>query len=451
MNTAIPRNGLVLAALASGFVMASLDSTVVNVATVAIGDDFGSSISSLTWVVDSYVLSFAALLLLAGSLATSFGSRRLYLIGMCVFLAASIGCATAPNEGWLIAARALEGLGAALFMPSSLALLIGTFTNPGQRAKMLGLWSAMVAASAAIGPTVGGLLVSSASWRSIFLINIPVVLLGIFLTLKVIPATKGNAVAISPLGHLLLLCTVAAAAYLLIQGHSTGLTDGSALAAIAIFFGGGGLLILQQRRSRAQLLPWRLFTRPGFAIPNIVGFLYSGSLYGSLYLMGIFFQEARHLSAFEAGLQLLPMTACFPLGNIIYTRIHHRVSNETIMMCCLLQAGVASLTLLFVQAGTPYWHIALALGLANSGAGLVTAAMTAATVKAAGDEHANHAGAALNTNRQLGVLVGIAVVGLVLQLNSDWYQGFHGAIWLIAAGYLLASLCAGTARRFAKP
>ncbi len=148
MSSSARHTGLVLAALASGFVMASIDATVVNVAAVSIRASFGSTLSELTWVVDVYVLTFASLLLLAGSLATAFGSRRLYLLGMIVFLVASIACAVAPSEAILIGARAVEGVGAALFMPSSLALLVGTFTEAGQRAKMLGLWSAMVATSA---------------------------------------------------------------------------------------------------------------------------------------------------------------------------------------------------------------------------------------------------------------------------------------------------------------
>ena len=123
--------------------------------------------------------------------------------------------------------------------------------------------------------------------------------------------------------------------------------------------------------------------------------------------MGLFFQNARHVSPMEAGLQLLPMTMCFPLGNILYTRIHHRISNAAIMSVCLSVAGVATLLLIGVDRETPYWLLALVLGIANSGAGLVTASMTAATVAAAGDRHANHAGAILNANRQLGVLVGV--------------------------------------------
>lgn len=435
-------SALVLAALATGFVMASVDATVVNVAAVDIGRSLGSSLTGITWVVDVYVLTFASLLLLGGALATAYGSKRLYLIGMDVFLLASIGCAVAPNEATLIAARAAEGAGAALFMPSSLALLVGMFGEPVQRARMLGLWSAMVATSAALGPSLGGFLVSALGWRSIFLINIPVVIAGIALTMRVIPGTTGTGRRVSPVGNALFFVTVASGSFVLIQGHSSGFGAPRILAAVVLVVVAAAVLTAHQMRASEPMMPWRLFARRSFSGVNAVGFLYSGALYGCLYLMGLFFQNARHVGALEAGLQLLPMTVCFPLGNLAYTQIHQRVSDSTMMAACLAIAGIATALLLPVNPSTPYWYLAVVLGLANSGAGLVTASMTAATVKAAGDEHANHAGAVLNTNRQLGILVGVAVIGLILQSTSDWYEGLHSALALVVVMYLLASLIA---------
>jgi DHA2 family methylenomycin A resistance protein-like MFS transporter len=442
MNSSARHTGLVLAALASGFVMASVDATVVNVAAVSIRASFGSTLTGLTWVVDVYVLTFASLLLLAGGLASAFGSRRLYLAGMVVFLVASIGCAIAPSEAMLIAARAVEGIGAALFMPSSLALLVGTFTESGQRAKMLGLWSAMVATAAAIGPSVGGVLVSAFGWRSIFLINVPVVVAGLLLTVRIIPSRPGTGQRVSPVANLLFFVVIASGAYVLIQGRSSGFGARPVMAAAAALVIGSLILVVQQRRAATPIMPWHLFARPSFAIPNIVGFLYSAALYGNLYLLGLFLQNARHVSAFEAGLQLLPMTVCFPLGNIVYTRIHHRASNPAIMTTCLLIAGIATLLLVPAAPSTPYWYIAVTLGAANSGAGLVTASMTAATVQAAGDEHANYAGAVLNTNRQLGVLVGVATIGLILASTNNWYHGLHIAFCVVGGAYLLATIAA---------
>ncbi|WP_265445671.1 MFS transporter [Flexivirga meconopsidis] len=446
-------SALVLAALASGFVMASVDATVVNVAAVDIGKSLQSSLSEITWVVDVYVLTFASLLLLGGALATAYGSRRLYLVGMVVFLVASVGCALAPDEASLIAARAVEGAGAALFMPSSLALLVGMFTEPAQRARMLGLWSAMVATSAAVGPSIGGILVGAFGWRSIFLINIPVVIIGILLTTRVIPSTTGTGRRVSPVGNLLFFLAVAAGSFVLIQGHTSGFDAPPIRIAVVLLVSSAVVLAIHQRQATDPVMPWRLFGRRSFSGVNVVGFLYSAALYGCLYLMGLFFQNARHVSAVEAGLQLLPMTVCFPLGNLVYTKIHHRWSNSAIMAVCLGLAGIATALLLPVDPSTPYWYLAIALGLANSGAGLVTASMTAAIVQAAGDEHANHAGAVLNTNRQLGTLVGVAVIGLVLQSTEDWYRGLHVALGLVAAVYLLASLTAAAThpRRMGSP
>jgi MFS transporter, DHA2 family, methylenomycin A resistance protein len=442
-----PRSGLVLAALASGFVMASIDGTVVSVAASAIARTFDSSLAELSWVVDAYVLTFASLLLLGGGLASSFGSRRLYLTGMGVFFAASITCAVAPTVVVLIGARALEGVGAALFMPSSLSLLVGQFTEPAQRARMLGLWSAMVATSAALGPTLGGVLVGTVGWRSIFLVNLPVVVAGTMLTIRVIPPDAGTGERVSLRGHLLVFVTIASVAYLLIQGDAPGSTPYEVLIASAVLVLSAGALLIQQRRTRLPVLPWYLFLRPPFAVPNIVGFLYSAALYGVLYLMGLFFQNARGVDALHAGLELLPMTIFFPVGNIIYTRIHHRVGNATIMATCLLIAGFATLLLTGTGRDTPYWYLAVGLAVANSGAGLVTASMTAGTVSAAGDNLANHAGAVLNTSRQLGVLVGVAAIGVLLQSSGNWYVGLHLSLGFAAAAYIVAGLVAVTIAR----
>jgi DHA2 family methylenomycin A resistance protein-like MFS transporter len=442
VNTASSHPALTLTALASGFVMASIDSTVVNVAAVSIGQSFGSSLDVLTWVVDVYVLTFASLLLLGGSLATVFGSRRLYLTGLVVFLGASLICAAAPDPVILIAARAVQGIGAAMFMPSSLSLLVTRFTEPRERARMLGLWSAMVATSAAIGPTLGGVLVSAFGWRSIFLINIPVVVAGIALTLRFIEDDAGTPQRISPTGHLTLLAAVASASFVLIEGHSSGFHTPLILGAAGLLIVSAVVLVVQQRRTSRPVMPWALFHNRAFAIPNLVGFLYSGALYGGLYLMGLFFQNARHATPLETGLQLLPMTVFFPLGNVLYTRIYHRVSNAGIMTVCLLLAGAATLLLVRVDAQSPYWYLAVALGIANSGAGLVTASMTAATVAAAGDRHASYAGAVLNTNRQVGVLVGVAVIGLIIQANANWYGGLHVSVAVVGGTYLAAAVAA---------
>lgn len=424
--------------------MASIDSTVVNVTTVSIGESFGSTTAMLTWIVDAYVLTYASLLLLGGSLATSFGSRRLYMLGMGVFLAASLGCAVAPSPVFLIGARAVQGIGAAMFMPSSLSLLIAQFTEPSRRARMLGLWSAMVATAAAIGPSLGGVLIGSFGWRSIFLINIPVVVVGMALTLRVVPRVSGTRQRVSPVGHLTMLGGVGAAAFLLIQGHSSGFRSPVSVIVAAVVVISGGMLLVQQRRTVNPVVPWDLFRGRVFSTVNAVGFLYSGALYGCLYAMGLFFQNARHVSPMEAGLQLLPMTMCFPLGNILYTRIQHRISNAAIMSVCLSVAGVATLLLIGVDRETPYWLLALVLGIANSGAGLVTASMTAATVAAAGDRHANHAGAILNANRQLGVLVGVAIVGLIVEYNASWDSGLPVVAAVIASAYIAAGFAAST-------
>lgn len=170
----VPSGRLKITALAAGFVMASLDTTVMQVAGATIQERLHASLSQLTWAVDGYVLTFAALLMLAGGLANRVGARRVYMWGMAIFGGASLACALAPGIEVLIAARLLQGVGASLFMPSSLALLVRAFPDAGERTKVLGVWSAIVSSSMALGPTVGGIMVGAFGWPSVFLINLPV-------------------------------------------------------------------------------------------------------------------------------------------------------------------------------------------------------------------------------------------------------------------------------------
>jgi MFS family permease len=259
------RPAVKIVALAAGFVMASLDTTVVNVAGARIQQDLALSVTELTWVVDGYVLTFAALLLLAGGMANRLGSLRVYLWGMAVFVAASLACAVAPNGVFLIGARLVQGAGAALFMPSSLALLVQSFPDTRQRTKILGLWSAIVATASGIGPTVGGIMVSAFGWPSIFLINLPIGLLGAVLTWRYItPAARKDA-PVPFGGHLLAIAVVAAMCFALIEGPEQGWLAPAILIAYTIAVASTVALIFRERRAASHVLPWELFRLSSFA------------------------------------------------------------------------------------------------------------------------------------------------------------------------------------------
>ncbi|MGW0858526.1 MFS transporter [Streptomyces sp. NPDC002690] len=434
--------GLRLTALATGFIMAALDVTVVNVAGAAIQEDLHASLSELTWIVDGYVLVFGSFLLLGGGLANRLGAKNVYLWGMAVFFVASLGCALAPNAAVLVGARLVQGVGAALFMPSSLSLLVLSFPEKRERTRMLGLWSAIVATSAGLGPSAGGLLVSAFGWQSIFFLNLPIGIVGILLTRRCIAEADVHRVRLAVPGHLLWIAALAALSFALIEGPRLGWDAGAPLAAYAVLVVAGGALVARERRAENLVMPWGLFRRPSFTGANLVGFLFNFALYGSMFMLALYLQHARGAGPLQAGLELLPMTVWFPLANLVYARISARFSNGTLLTVFLLVAGIASLTMTTVDSSTPYWVVAVAVGVANIGAGVISPGMTAALVDSAGPENANVAGSVLNANRQIGTLVGIAAMSVVLGTVADWGTGPAVCFLLVGLAYLAAAVSA---------
>ena len=220
--SAAARPVLVMVALACGFVMAMLDVTIVNVALKAMETSLSMSLTALVWVVDAYTLSFAALLLLGGALANRYGSKAIYVAGLALFVGASVLCAAAQSRGALVAARLAQGVGAALFMPSSLSLLTLAFPPGPMRTRMIGIWGALVSAAMALGPCVGGVLVDAIGWRGIFWVNLPVGAAGLWLTYRHIARAPRHPGPLNALGHLFGALALAALSFTLIEGPSAG-------------------------------------------------------------------------------------------------------------------------------------------------------------------------------------------------------------------------------------
>ncbi|MEV0278663.1 DHA2 family efflux MFS transporter permease subunit [Streptomyces sp. NPDC050610] len=434
------RPGLQLLALALGFVMATLDVTIVNVAGPRLRTDMGLSLSGLTWVVDGYVLVFASFLLLAGTLANRFGARRIYLAGLALFTAASLLCASAPIPDVLVAGRLLQGAGAALFMPSSLTLLLNAFPEPRQRSRVLGLWAAIVSTAAGLGPLLGGVLVGSLGWRSIFLVNLPVGAVGFVLARRVVAVLPGRPAPLGAVGHVLGLVALAALSYGLIEGPEQGWASPAVLAAFAVALLAGAGFVVRERTGgaagRVRVLPGDLFADRRFSTANAVGFLFNFGVYGVMFMLALFLQNARGADPVTAGLELLPTQLVWPIGNVLYARLGLRVGNRTALAGALAYAALGMLALgLILSPDLPYWVLAVVLGVLNIGVGIASPALTGALMDAAGPQHANIASATLNANRQVGSLVGIAVMGAVLAGAGDWYTGAAVSFGLAFAAY----------------
>ena len=432
-----------LITLAVGFVMAMLDVTVVNVGLSSIQQNLSTPLSMLVWIVDGYTLTFAAMLLVGGALADRFGAKNIYLLGLAIFVAASLLCGAAPSGPMLVAARLLQGLGAAFFMPSSLSLLTHIYEDAKVRARMLGIWSAAVGGAAAVGPLLGGVLIHSFGWRSVFLINVPVGLFGLVMAHKMIPKMQKHARDLTILSHLMGITMLGALSYVLIQGPANGWTSRPILIAAAVAVAALALLVRHELRGKAPLLPTELFATPQFAAANAIGFLINFGVYGLFFYISFFLQQGRGADALHTGIQLLPMMVVIFAGNLLSGRITGHFGPRFPLLVGLGSGALFAGLLTGLTPQTPYWLFALLIASVNLGISIAIPAMTAAAMQVAGRAHANSGAAALNANRQIGALVGVAIMGVILHLFSDWSTrnllAFGAISFVYAAAVLLVA------------
>jgi MFS transporter, DHA2 family, methylenomycin A resistance protein len=388
------------------------------------------------WIVDGYTLTFAALLLVAGALADRYGAKTLYLAGLGVFTAASLLCGLAPNADTLIAARMLQGVGAALFMPSSLSLLTHAYDDESVRNRMLAAWSAIVAVAGASGPLLGGALIHQFGWRGIFLINIPLGLAGLWLARRRIASAPRRARALNPMSHVLGVVALSSLCFVLIQGNAYGWTSPAIAATMLLGLAAAALLVHRERQHAEPILPRTLFATPQFSAANAVGFLINLASYGQLFLLSLFLQHARGADALQTGIELVPMLAVFSIGNLISGRVSARWNvSASLLGGVSLAAAMSAVGIAAFTPGVAYWPFAIVVALANLGVGIAVPAMTSIVMQVSGRQHANSAAAALNANRQSGALVGVAVMGTLLHLLPDWHATLPAAYGVITASY----------------
>ncbi|WP_406651849.1 MFS transporter [Bacillus cereus] len=430
---------IILFALAMGFIMATLDVTVVNVAVVNIQETLGLALYSSTWIVDGYILSFAALLLAGGSLANRFGAKKIYMIGLIIFVFASLLCVIATTGNILVMGRVIQGVGAALFMPSSLSLLVVSFPDEKKRAKMFGIWSAIVSIASGTGPFIGGLLVNTFGWRSIFIINLPIGMIGIVVAFVIIPNVLPEKEKINVANHLIGIIAITLLAFTLIEGPSYGWSSSQILGGIVGTVLTAILFVYAERKSKNSVVPRVLFQNETFTSANIVGFLINFALFGGIFMFGLFLQKAYGASPFVAGLQLLPMMSVFVIGNLLFAKMVTKFGSKLLLFIALFIASIGSVLLMFLVKNVSYIGIALIYSVVNLGIGIAVPAMTTIVMKSAGRENGNMAGATLNVNRQIGALVGIAIMGIILNESSNWYRGASYSFLVIGLSYLCAA------------
>lgn len=401
---------LVLPVIATGMVMAMLDTTIVAVALPDLRASLGATVGGLTWIVDAYTLSFVAFMLTAGVLADRVGAKAVFLSGLAVFAAASAACGLAPSVAALIAARTAQGAGAALFLPSSLALLRHAYAEPAARARALGLWSGIAASAGAAGPVLGGVLVQHPGWQAIFLVNLPVGLAGLALGLRCLDRTPARTDRGFDLpGQAAALAALVALSAALIQGPEAGWASPPILAAFAAAILGLALFLRIEARSRSPMMPLGLFAAPGFAAASFAGFATNCGYFAALFALGLYLRQG--LAPAEAGMALLPLVALTGIGNVVSGRLVARVGPWRQMTAGLAAAAAGFLLLAAAAAIGRAGLMTAGMPLAALG---TAAAVSPAMAVALGSVAADRAGIAaglIQTIRQSGNLIGIAMAG----------------------------------------
>lgn len=422
-----------LTAVSLGTFMLLLDVTIVVVALPDMARALDASLSDLQWVIDGYALALAALLLGIGAAADVLGRRRLNIMGTALFAVASLGCGLASSAELLVAARAVQGLGAAAMFATTLPLL-GAAYQGRDRSVALGVWGAVSGASAALGPIVGGLLTEGPGWRWIFFVNLPVSVASIWLTLRVVPESKAPAGRrIDWAGTASFAVFAGAGTYGVLRGGTHGWASTAAATAFAVSALALLCFVLVERRAAQPLLDLRLLRKPAFTGVLVGAIGYNAAAFGVIPYLSIWLQTVLGMSPVHGSLVLLPLAGMSFLVAAAGGRLLHGVAPRLVIGIGLLLIGAGGLCMAVLDAGSTWTSLLPGLTIAGIGTGLVAPALAGAALAAVPPANAGMAGGAVNTFRQLGYAVGVALFGTVLTSRMQDSLG-HDAAHTAAGG-----------------
>jgi EmrB/QacA subfamily drug resistance transporter len=413
------RRWAVLATCCLSLLIVGLDATIMNMALPSLRDDLGASVSGLQWTLDAYVLVLASLLVLSGSTADRFGRKRVFQTGLVTFTVASLLCSLAPGLGWLIAFRALQGVGASMLNPVAMSIITTTFTDRAERARAIGVWGGVVGLSMALGPVLGGLLVEVVGWRAIFWINVPVGILALVLTARLVPESRAErARRFDPAGQVLIVAALTAVVAAIIEGPRLGWGSAAVIGLFTLAAVSAVLLVVVELRRAEPLIDPRFFTSVPFAGATLIAVCAFTALAGFLFLNSLYLQEVRGLSALHAGLYTLPMAAV----TVVAAPISGRVVGGRGPRLPLIWAGVMLTVSAFMLHGidenTSMAWLFVAYAVFGLGFGAVNAPITNTAVTGMPLAQAGVAAAVASTSRQVGTSLGVAVVGTVVSAAS---------------------------------
>jgi len=430
-RTSAPRRGAVLVTLCLGVLIAQIDTSVVNLAVRPVGDALGVGVAALQWVVDGYNLAYALLLLTGGLLGDLYGRRRIFVAGVAVFSFGCLGCGLAPNVAVLILGRAVTGLGAALLLPSSLAILRVIWTDPAERGRALGIWAGCNGLAFALGPTLGGLLIEGFGWRSVFLIVLPVGALACVLAWRSVPESadpKGRSVDLA--GQVLGALALGGLALAAIEGreapHLLVVVLPLAVVATALF------LWVERRQGEAALVPLDLFRQRAFVGAVVATAAMTFGMYGLLFLVPLSWQGGANgtapLTPVDAGLGLLPMALAFVLVSSRSGALVQRVGARATTAGGTALIGAGLLVMALTEAGRPMSLAQVGLLLAGIGMGVNTAPLLGVAVAAVPSARSGTASALINVARMVGATLGVAVLGALYALKGSGVAGLTTAM-----------------------
>ena len=447
-----------LGALSFALFMIMLDNTVVNVALPSIQRDLGIGLSELEWTVNAYALTFAVLMLTGGKLADFFGRRRIFLIGLVTFTISSLACGLAATGGTLIGARTLQGIGAALMLPATLSIISATFPAH-QRGMAIGIWAGVSAMALAIGPLIGGLITEHINWSWIFFVNVPIGVLGLIVGRLVIKESRDTSSEqrLDIPGLLASAIGLFALTFALIEANSYGWTDPVIIGLFVLSAVSLAAFVLLELHQRSPMLDLSLFRSSTFAGANVVALLVTLAMFGIFFFLSLYMQNILGYSATKTGAAFLPMTILIILIAPISGKASDRIGSRALMTAGMLCLSASLIVFSRLGLDSTFWDILPGLVVGGFGMALVMTPMTAAALGSVPVEKSGVGSGVLNTFRQLGGALGIAVMGAIVASYVDlgagrpdpssFIDGFQAALRVSAVFALIGAVVAVTTIR----
>jgi EmrB/QacA subfamily drug resistance transporter len=440
VSTLTPRRKIViLTSCCLSLLIVSMDATIVNVAIPSIRTDLHASASQMQWVIDSYTLVLASLLMLSGATGDRFGRRRVFQIGLTIFAAGSLLCSLAPGIETLIAARFIQGIGGSMLNPVALSIITQVFTGRVERARAVGAWGAVIGIAMALGPVVGGTLIDLISWRAVFWINLPICAAAIILTALFVPETKSATMRnIDPVGQALAVTFLFGVVFALIEGPGMGWANTRTLVVLVAAVLAFMAFLRYEKRRRDPFVDLRFFRSVPFASATLTAVCAFAAWGAFLFMMALYLQGQRHYSAVHTGLIYLPIA----VGALVFSPLSGRLVGRFGARPSLLTAGIlitaASVMLTGLTETTPVWALLAVFAVFGIGFAMVNAPITNTAVSGMPTDRAGAAAAVTSTSRQVGVSIGVAlcgsVAGAALSASGIDFAAAARPLWIVCVG-----------------